>query len=287
MRCAPSRTTTRPCARWRRARSDGPGAKMRRRTSSRSSTTSGAWRPKAPAVSRSCRRRAARHSFVTRTMPVSPATLPSRCCGRRALPSLDTVRGWVAFALTWFNLAVLTYFLVLNTLYLVFSAISFLRLREHRRRWTRRELDAVIRSPATPGISLIVPAYNEEATIVESVRALLLLNYPSFEIVVVNDGAKDRTMAVIIAAYGMLPAPPSYPQQDPTAPGAGFHPSLAHPGVGVNDKANGGKAGAIKAGINAAQDGLGGGIGGDSNPEEHALTPVVLPFNEGPDTVAS
>ncbi|HJZ75241.1 MAG TPA: glycosyltransferase [Vicinamibacterales bacterium] len=203
------------------------------------------------------------------------------------MPSLDTVRGWVAFALTWFTLAVLAYFLVLNTLYLVFSAISFLRLREHRRRWTRRELDAVIRSPATPGISLIVPAYNEEATIVESVRALLLLNYPSFEIVVVNDGAKDRTMDVIIAAYGMLPAPASYPQQIHTQPVRGFYRSLAHPELVVIDKANGGKADAINAGINAAQHGLVCVIDADSILEEHALTRVVLPFIEDPDTVAS
>src|SRR5262249_28287997 len=161
---------------------------------------------------------------------------------RLALPSLDVVRGWVAVALTWFNLGVLAYFLALNTLYLVFSAVSLERLWQHRRRWTRRELDAVIRSPATPGISLIVPAYNEEATIVESVRALLLLNYPSFEIVVVNDGAKDRTMDVLTVAYGMLPAPASYPQVIRTQPVRSFHRSLAHPELVVIDKANGGKA---------------------------------------------
>jgi len=203
------------------------------------------------------------------------------------LPSLETVREWVAFALTWFNLGVLTYFLVLNTLYLVFSAVALQRLLDHRRRWTRRELDAVIRSPATPGISLIVPAYNEEATIVESVRALLLLNYPSFEIVVVNDGANDRTMDVLSAAYGMLPAPASYPQLITTQPVRSFHRSLAHPELVVIDKANGGKPDAINAGINAARYALVCVIDADSILEEHALTRVVLPFIEDPDTVAA
>jgi len=203
------------------------------------------------------------------------------------LPSLDTVRGWVAFALTWFNLGVLAYFLALNTLYLVFSAVSLACVWQHRRRWTRRELDAVIRSPATPGISLIVPAYNEEATIVESVRALLLLNYPSFEIVVVNDGAKDRTMDVLTAAYGMLPAPASHPQLIRTQPVRSFHRSLVHPELVVIDKANGGKADAINAGINAARHALVCVIDADSILEEHALTRVVLPFIEDPDTVAA
>ena len=203
------------------------------------------------------------------------------------MPSLDTVRGWVAFALTWFNLGVLAYFLALNTLYLVFSAVSLACVWQHRRRWTRRELDAVIRSPATPGISLIVPAYNEEATIVESVRALLLLNYPSFEIVVVNDGAKDRTMDVLTAAYGMLPAPASHPQLIRTQPVRSFHRSLVHPELVVIDKANGGKADAINAGINAARHALVCVIDADSILEEHALTRVVLPFIEDPDTVAA
>ncbi len=72
--------------------------------------------------------------------------------------------------------------------------MAFFRLRQHRHRWTTRELEAVVQSPATPGVSVIAPAYNEQATIVESMRALLLLNYPQFEVICVNDGSKDDTL---------------------------------------------------------------------------------------------
>ena len=98
--------------------------------------------------------------------------------------------------LTAFDLAILIYFLAVNTIYLAFTLIAFFRLRSHRRRWTTRALGGVMRSPATPGISVVAPAYNEESTVAESVRSLLLLNYPLFEVVLVNDGSKDRTLDV-------------------------------------------------------------------------------------------
>ena len=64
-----------------------------------------------------------------------------------------------------FEATLLVYFVTLNTLYLLFAVVSFFELRRHRRRWTARDLDIIVRSPATPTISLIVPAYNEEATV--------------------------------------------------------------------------------------------------------------------------
>ena len=197
------------------------------------------------------------------------------------------LRHYVIVGLSVFDLGVLVYFLALNTLYLVFTVVAFVRLNSHRRRWSPRELDAIVRSPATPGISLIVPAYNEEATITESVRALLLLNYPAFEVIVVNDGAKDRTMAVLAKAYGMLTAPASYAQPIPSQPVKAFYRSLAYPDLVAIDKMNGGKADAINAGINAARYPLVCVIDADSILEPHALTRAVLPFVEDPDTLAA
>lgn len=185
-----------------------------------------------------------------------------------------------------FDLVVLAYFLALNTLYLGFSGVAFFRLMEHRRRWTPRELDTVLRSPATPPISVIVPAYNEEATISESLRGLLLLDYPQYEVVVVNDGSKDETLAAAMAAFSLMRAPVAYQQPLETAPVRGLYRSLDHPNLVVIDKANGGKADAINAGLNAARHDLVCVIDADSLLEEHALARAVLPFLEDPNTVA-
>ena len=63
-----------------------------------------------------------------------------------------------------------------------------------------------------PHVSVIVPAYNEAQTIVQSVRALLELDYESREIVVVNDGSSDETLAVLQDTFHMVAAPLAFVQ---------------------------------------------------------------------------
>ncbi|WP_301102269.1 glycosyltransferase, partial [Propionivibrio sp.] len=58
-------------------------------------------------------------------------------------------------------------------------------------------------SETTIPVTVIVPAHNEEAVIVESVRCLLALQYPEIEIIVVNDGSSDATLAALCAAYDL------------------------------------------------------------------------------------
>ena len=46
-------------------------------------------------------------------------------------------------------------------------------------------------SEATMPISILAPAYNEQISIVESVRSLLSMYYPNFQVIVINDGSRD------------------------------------------------------------------------------------------------
>jgi cellulose synthase/poly-beta-1,6-N-acetylglucosamine synthase-like glycosyltransferase len=186
-----------------------------------------------------------------------------------------------------FDLAVLVYFLAINTLYLLFAIVAFFELRRHRRRWSPRDLDVVVRSPATPGISVIVPAYNEEATIRDSVRALLSLNYPEYEVVIVNDGSRDNTMLAAVDAFELVQTVVGYEQPIATQAVRGVYRSLSHRNLVLIDKVNGGKADAMNAGINAAHHPLVCVIDADSLLEEHSLTRAVLPFLEDPHTVAA
>ena len=100
------------------------------------------------------------------------------------------LKEYVSRGLGLLDLGILAYFLALNTLYLLFCIVAYVRLRRYRRRWTARELEAVMRSAATPAISIIAPAHNEEATLAESIRSLLLLNYPQFEVIVVSEARR-------------------------------------------------------------------------------------------------
>jgi cellulose synthase/poly-beta-1,6-N-acetylglucosamine synthase-like glycosyltransferase len=117
-----------------------------------------------------------------------------------------------------------------------------------------------------------VPAHNEALTIVDSVRALLALEYAAREIVVVNDGSRDNTLAVLTEAFELIEAPVAFEQPLQTAPLRGAYRSVVEPALVVIDKVNGGsKADAVNAGINAASG---------------ALTRAAIPFLEHPDTVA-
>ena len=52
-------------------------------------------------------------------------------------------------------------------------------------------------------ISIVVPAYNEEVTVVETIKSMLTLDYRSYEIIVVDDGSKDATSKKLIEAFNM------------------------------------------------------------------------------------
>jgi poly-beta-1,6-N-acetyl-D-glucosamine synthase len=52
----------------------------------------------------------------------------------------------------------------------------------------------------SPGVTVLIPAYNEEAVIATTVRAVLESDYPQFEVLVLDDGSADATEAAAIAA---------------------------------------------------------------------------------------
>ena len=110
-------------------------------------------------------------------------------------------------------------------------------------------------SPLTPGISVIAGAYNEEVTIIDNVRSLLNLNYPRYEVIIVNDGSKDATLEKLITAFNLRQVEFAYHYFVKNQPVKGFYKSNDHAysKLLVIDKENGGsKADAINAGINAA-----------------------------------
>jgi cellulose synthase/poly-beta-1,6-N-acetylglucosamine synthase-like glycosyltransferase len=133
-----------------------------------------------------------------------------------------------------------------------------------------------------PPIAVIAPAYNEELTIVESVKALLALQYPDFEVIVVNDGSKDGTLQVLIDSFGVAPVRRYHELAVQNQPIRGLYANPAIPRLVVVDKVNGGKADAMNAGINVARTPLVCVIDADTLLESDALLRVVRPFIEEP-----
>ena len=178
----------------------------------------------------------------------------------------------------------LGYFVALNAIYLGFAFIAIWRLRGYM--GGRSAAERVYSHLQMP-ISLVVPAYNEAATIATSVRALLQLRYQHFEVIIVNDGSKDETLATLIREFELTPFPEAYRVQIKTRPVRGVYRSHKYPNLRVIDKENGGsKADASNAGINAARYPIFYCGDADSILDPHALEHVVRPFLEDPRTVA-
>ena len=184
-------------------------------------------------------------------------------------------------------LVISLYFAVWNLAQMAMSPSAAAFLWRHERRYTARARALVDRMASPPLVSVIVPAYNEELTIVESLRALLALEYESREIVVVNDGSSDRTLSVLDESFQLLPAPVAFAQPLATAPLRAIYRSTTEPRLVVVDKENHGcKADASNAGINAASGGLVLIIDADTVLEPDSVTRAVLPFLEDPTVVA-
>ncbi len=135
---------------------------------------------------------------------------------------------------------------------------------------------------AAPPVAVLVPAYNEERTIVASLRALLALTYPDFEIIVINDGSKDSTMDVLMKHLDLVPGSRPFETAAPHQPVKAIYSSPQHPRLLVIDKENGGKADALNAGINLAQAPIFCAIDADSILESDALLRAVQPFVADP-----
>ena len=167
-------------------------------------------------------------------------------------------------------------------------AISLLTWRQitRERRFRRAEVREFLLTGFEPPVSIIVPAYNEEQTIVATVRSMLQLRYASYEVLVVNDGSKDGTLEALLTAFDLAPFPEVVPRHLPTQAVRAVFRSASHPRLRVIDKANGGKADAINAGINGSRNPLFCCVDADSVLERDALLQVVQPFIEDPRTVA-
>jgi len=184
------------------------------------------------------------------------------------------------------NWVFLFYFIGLHGVYLMLTVSSMFYLPRFMREHSTEDLSP-LHADFEPPVTIIVPAYNESATIASSVRALLQLEYPEYEIVIVNDGSTDDTLQVLIDAFSLKPFPEVYRKQIETKPVRKIYGSTRFSNIRVIDKHNGGKADSINTGINASYFPLFCCVDADSVLERDSLKRVVRPFIEQPETVAS
>lgn len=150
----------------------------------------------------------------------------------------------------WVYIACLVYFLAVNLYYAVLFifASSENRLRVQQQR--HEDFFAISRSRHTLPVSVIIPAYNEEQPISNCLYSLTRLDYPQYEVIVVNDGSKDRTLDVLKEEFKLARVDIFSRRHFETAEIRAVYRSTVYKEFYVIDKANGGKADSLNAGIN-------------------------------------
>lgn len=197
---------------------------------------------------------------------------------------MDTLRTIVATTLDVVAWPILIYFLLINTSYLLLVVTATVDFRATRRR--RRHAGRIERlgSLTAPGVSVVVPAYNEEAGVVEATRSLLALRYHRHEVIVVSDGSEDGTLRVLTEAFDLIRADREIPYLIPTrqVPAAVYVPRDGYTRLTVIDKANSGRSDSVNVGINAAVEDLVICMDADSVLDPDALLIVTEPFADDP-----
>ena len=196
----------------------------------------------------------------------------------------------MATAIRILQVIIIGYFVLYNTINLFLLLVAWIQVRFFLRVKAIGSLESLYNSSSTPAVTIVVPAYNEQETIVESIRALTNLYYPRYEIVIVNDGSSDDTVKELKAAFGFSRRKLGYESVVPTCTIRDSYEAVSTGDVTrliLLDKANGGKADALNAGLNAALAPFVCCIDADSILGRNSLLEVMQPMVEDPEGIAA
>lgn len=191
---------------------------------------------------------------------------------------------WSSFLVvgSWF---IFIYMIIIIVVYGAMLVISLLNIRKNYELDEVEPYEELLQSEFTKPVSILVPAYNESAGIYGSIRSLISIEYPEYEIIIINDGSKDDTLEKLIDRFNMVKINRVIRKQLNTKEVKGVYQSTIYPYMYVIDKENGGKADALNAGINLSKYPYFCSLDGDSIIERNAFLKVLKPIIESDDEV--
>lgn len=192
---------------------------------------------------------------------------------------------WITM-MKYINYIALFYMISIQSVYFLHLFGAAKSLKKYKQKLKHSDFKRYIESDHMIPISIIVPAYNEAATIVDSIRNLLNITFPNYEIIMVNDGSTDETLNLVIDAYGLQSIQMPYKRSIATKQVKEVFYSPQYPNLIVVDKENGGKADALNTGINIARYPVFVSMDADSLLDQEALIRITQPFLNDSQVVA-
>lgn len=197
------------------------------------------------------------------------------------------IMGYIRTVISFFNYFCMAFTVLLSVIYIVQMIMSFVKLRKDSKALMSNDYERYMYSDNLLPISLLIPAYNEEENVVQNIKSLMKMDYPNFEIIVVNDGSTDKTHEKIVEAFGLYQIESSQKVSIPTKEVRGVYYNVDYPNLLYIDKENGGKSDALNAGINASSYPLFACLDADSRLEKDALLKLSIEFNKDKNTIVA
>jgi cellulose synthase/poly-beta-1,6-N-acetylglucosamine synthase-like glycosyltransferase len=164
------------------------------------------------------------------------------------------------------------YFLSINFLYGILMLLSWMKVKKYR-----REIKAVTNPEKISPVSFIIPAFNEESLIVETIQTYLALPQDKKEIIVINDGSHDKTFKLLQTMF----------QLRRKVDDSNIFTSITHPHLIVLEAPHMGKAQALNLGITHAQYELICTMDADTIPTARGVEGCLRAFAQDPKLIAA
>ncbi|MFB1081744.1 glycosyltransferase [Jeotgalibacillus sp. JSM ZJ347] len=185
---------------------------------------------------------------------------------------------WLNWLVYTAAIIIIMYMTTVSLLYIGMFLVAGPQIRKERQLNRAAHIEEISMNKDTFPISVLVPAYNEEVGIVSTARSMLALNYPQFEVIVIDDGSSDQTSERVINEFRMKEVDLAIRRYFNTAEVERAYQSTLFPHLFLIRKQNGGKADALNAGINFSKYPYFAAIDGDSLLDKDALLKTMKPI---------
>lgn len=181
-----------------------------------------------------------------------------------------------------FNYFVGIYYSVFNFFYSLLLLISFIVIINYIKKLKYAPVKEINYSPETPPVSILIAAHNERDVILRTLESVFSINYPFYDVIVINDGSHDGTLELLIDKFRLKKIDMVYRNILKTAPVKAFYYNPEMPNFLVIDKVRSGKADSLNCGINMSKSPYICTIDADSIVEPDALIRLMIPVIESP-----
>jgi cellulose synthase/poly-beta-1,6-N-acetylglucosamine synthase-like glycosyltransferase len=181
-----------------------------------------------------------------------------------------------------FNYFVGIYYGLFNAIYSILLCLSLIVILNYIKRLRYAPIKEIALSPETPPVSILISAYNEKEVILRTLESVFSINYPFYDVIVINDGSEDGTLELLIKRFNLKKIDMVYRKILKTADVKGFYYNKDIPNLLVIDKVRGGKADALNCGINMSRSPYVCTFDADSILEPDALVRLMIPVVESP-----